>query len=143
MGICSSAPGGRMYPFWNCSPVHPPNATQKRATAATARQRAIKPRGEGTREDVWPNSVIPELIPSPCAGLGVDVPGSTSDCNMRGCPINEALGLARGTHDALAVQTLQKTPDRPARHHRGHLWHDRDASARTVVLPGLGRARHG
>src|SRR4051812_46690095 len=108
------------------------------ATAATARQRATRPRRAGTREFVWALTVIPELIPSPCAGRSVDVPGSTSDCNMRG-----PLGLACGTHDALAVQSLQETPDRPARHHRSHLWHDRDASARTHVLPGLGRARHG
>ena len=46
-------------------------------------------------------------------------------------------GLACGTHNALAIQSLQETPDAIARHHRGHLWHDRDAGARTVVLPGL------
>src|SRR5712675_2622278 len=107
------------------------------------RQRAVKPRAEHTLGRVWPVSIMPELVPSPCIARGVDVPGSTLDCNMRGHPRGKPLGLACGTHNALAVQSLQETPDTPARHHRGHLWHDRDASARTVVLSGLGRAGYG
>src|SRR3979409_1542633 len=102
------------------------------ATARMPRRRAVKPRGEHTPEQIWLVSVIPELVPSPCIARGVDVPGSTLDCNMRGPG-----GLACGTHNALAVQSLQETPDTLARHHRGHLWHDRDASARTVVLSGV------
>src|ERR1700687_4032001 len=113
------------------------------AAARMPRQRAARPRGEGTREHVWLVSVIPELVPSPCIARGVDVPGSTLDCNMRGRPMRKPLGLAFGTHNALAVQSLQETPDTIARHHWGHLWHDRDASARTVVLSGLGRAGYG
>src|SRR6188472_2882375 len=108
------------------------------ATARMPRQRAAKPRGEHTRGHVWLVSIIPELVPSPCIARGVDVPGSTSDCNMRGPG-----GLACGTHNALAVQSLQETPDTLARHHRSHLWHDRDAGARTVILPGLGGSGHG
>src|ERR1700737_5527084 len=98
------------------------------ATARMPRQRAAKPRGEHTPEQVWRVSVIPPRVPSPCIARGVDVPGSTLDCNMRGPG-----GLVFGTHNALAVQSLQETPDPPRRTHRGHLWHDRDASARTVV----------
>src|SRR6202035_5497491 len=108
------------------------------AAARMPRQRATRPRGADTREHVWLVSVIPELVPSPCIARGVDVPGSTLDCNM-----SRPGGLACGTHNALAVQSLQETPDAPARHHRCHLWHDRDTSARTVVLPGLGRAGYG
>ena len=37
-------------------------------------------------EQVWLGLVIPELVPSPCIARGVDVPGSTLDCNMRGHP---------------------------------------------------------
>jgi hypothetical protein len=82
------------------------------ATARMPRQRAAKPRGEHTPEQVWLVSVIPELVPSPCIARGVDVPGSTLDCNMR-----EPGGFVRGTHNALAVQSLQETPDALARHH--------------------------
>src|SRR6202044_656983 len=110
------------------------------ATARMLRQRAARPREEGTREHVGLVTVIAELVPSPCIARGLDVPGSTVDCNMRGRP---PLGPACGTHNALAVQSLQETPDALARHHWGHLWHDRDASARTVVLSGLGRAGYG
>src|ERR1700716_439414 len=98
------------------------------ATARMRRRRAVEPRGEHTPEQIWLVSVIPELVPSPCIARPVDVPGSTPDCNMR-----EPAGLACGTHNALAVQSLLETPDRPARHHRSHLWHDRDAGARTPV----------
>src|ERR1700710_3300689 len=113
------------------------------ATTRIPRQRAESPRGEGTRKHVWLALVIPELVPSPCIARGVDVPGSTLDCNMRGLPMRKPWGLACGTHNDLAVQSLRKTPDALARHHRSHLWHDRDASARTLVLSGLGRTRHG
>src|SRR6202011_4667452 len=108
------------------------------AAARKPRRRAVRPRHEGARELEWLVSVIPELVPSPCIARGVDVPGSTLDCNMRGPG-----GLVFGTPNALAVQSLQETPDTLARHHRGHLWHDRDASARTVVLSGLERAGYG
>src|SRR5271155_4378339 len=113
------------------------------AAVRMPRQRAAKPRGVHSREHVWFVFVIPELVPSPCIARGLGVPGGTLDCNMRGHPRRKPLGLACGTHNALAVQSLQETPDTPARHHRGHLWHDRDASARTVVLSGLRRAGYG
>src|SRR4029077_13634780 len=132
--------------FWNCSPVQAPSAAHNSATAATTRkprQRAVRPREAAARELKWLVLVIYGTIPSPCIARCVDVPGSTLDCNMRALPGNKPLGLACGTHNALAVQSLQETPDTPPRHHRGHLWHDRDARARTVVLPGLGRAGHG
>src|SRR6202011_4583256 len=108
------------------------------ATARRPRQRAERPRGKCPREHVWLVSVIPELVPSSCIARGVDVPGSKQDCNMCG-----PRWLACGTHNALAVQSLQETPGIIARHHRGHLWHDRDASARTVILPRSGRPRYG
>src|SRR6266404_5923888 len=68
--------------------------------AATTR----RPRGERTRAHLWLVTLIPELVLSPCIARGVDVPGSTPDCNMR-----SPKGLARGTHNALAVQSLQET----------------------------------
>src|SRR4051794_22182299 len=98
------------------------------AAARMARQRAEKPRLAGTRQAVWLNLVIAELIPAPCIARGVDVPGSTPDCNKRLHPVDQPSGLACGTHNALAVQSLQETPDALARDHWGHLWHDRDAS---------------
>src|SRR5713101_7816087 len=54
------------------------------ANARMPRQRASKPRADHTRERLWLVTVIPELVPSPCIARGVDVPGSTQDCNMRG-----------------------------------------------------------
>src|SRR6476661_7392277 len=80
--------------------------------ACIPRQRATRPRGEHTRERLWLVTVILELVPSPCIARGVDVPGSTPDCN-----IPEPGGLACGTHNALAVQSLQETPEPRARHH--------------------------
>src|ERR1700704_951937 len=113
------------------------------AVARKPRQRSGKPRGGDTRWRLLSVSVIPELVPCPCIARGVDVPGGTLDCNMRGLPTWKPLGLACGTHNVLAVQSLQKTPETHAGHHRGHLWHDRDASARAVVLSGLGRTGYG
>src|SRR3978361_335975 len=103
---------------------------------ATTRHRPLRAAGMRTaraREPIGLIEVIPELVPSPCIARSVDVPGSTPDCNMSSPPS----GLARGPHNALAVQSLQEPPRAPARPHSSHLWHDRDASARTVVLPGL------
>src|SRR6266436_6971988 len=74
------------------------------ATVRRPRQRALSPRGERTHAHLWLVTVIPELVLSPCIARGVDVPGSTPDCNMR-----SPKGLARGTHNALAVQSLQET----------------------------------
>ena len=91
------------------------SATEREAMAATARmppQRASRPRGGRMREHLWPVTIIPELVPSPCIAQGVDVPGSTPDCNKR-----LPKGPARGTHNALAVQSLQETPEPVARHH--------------------------
>jgi cytochrome b pre-mRNA-processing protein 3 len=48
------------------------------------RQRAAKLRAEHTLGRVWLVSIMPELVPSPCIARGVDIPGSTLDCNMRG-----------------------------------------------------------
>jgi hypothetical protein len=82
------------------------------AKARMPRQRAATPRGEHARGRVWLVSIIPELIPSSCIARGVDVPGIKQDCNMRGPG-----WLACGTHNALAVQSLQETKDIIARHH--------------------------
>ena len=64
---------------------------QVRATAAMLRrprQRAVRRRGEGAHERDWLVSVIGGTYPSPCIARGVDVPGSTQDCNMRDHPMN-------------------------------------------------------
>src|SRR5271169_4636119 len=108
------------------------------AATRTPRQRASGPRGELTRGRIWLFPFIAEVVPSSCIARGVGVPASRLDCNIR-----VPQGLACGTHNALAVQSLLETPDAPARHHRRHLWHDRDAIARTVVLSGLGRSGYG
>src|SRR3984957_3580814 len=104
------------------------------AVVRKPRHRAVNPRVVSVRLDL----IIPECVPSPCVAQDLDVPGRALACNKRG-----PLGLANGTRDALAIQSLRQTPGVAARHHRGHLWHDRDAGARTVVLPGLGRTRYG
>src|ERR1700730_4540488 len=54
------------------------------ATARMPRQRAVRPHGEHARGRVWLVSIIPELVPSSCIARGVDVPGSTQDCNIAG-----------------------------------------------------------
>src|ERR1700730_14488037 len=62
------------------------------AAARMPRQRAVRARGKGTRGRVGLVSIIPEFVPSPCIPRGVDVPGSTSDCNMRERPIRKPWG---------------------------------------------------
>ena len=115
-------PGGdlalmrKLRSYW--TPVQPASAAQSNATAVTAvKPRRVRRRGEGTHALEWLVSVISGTRPSSCIARCVDVPGSTPDCNMRGLPSRTPLGLACGTHNALAVQSLQETPEAVARHH--------------------------
>src|SRR4029078_1505486 len=91
----------------------------------------------------WLISVMVRIRPSSCITRCVDVPGSTHDCNMRGLPAQKPVESACGTQNALAVQSLHETSGTPAWHHRSHLWHDRDAITRTVVLPDPWGPGHG
>ena len=60
----------------------PARSRRPRACRASARP---KRRGEPTgKRFLSLVSVIPELVPSPCVERGVDVPGSTLDCNRHG-----------------------------------------------------------
>src|SRR4029078_6551930 len=104
---------------------------------ARARQRAVRRRGEGARALKWLVSIITGIRSSSCIARCVDVPGSTQDCNMRG-PGTRPPGLACGTHNALAVQSLQETPDAFARHHQSHLLNDSVYGATSLVLLCIG-----
>jgi cytochrome b pre-mRNA-processing protein 3 len=62
------------------------------AADRTPRHRATRPGRERLREHVGLASFIAEPVLSPCIVRGVDVPGSTSECNRRGPPTGKPWG---------------------------------------------------
>src|SRR3954463_16592410 len=107
------------------------------AADRTPRQRARKPCGAGALDRSWLVTVI-EGLAHPLAsrealtyraGMRIATCGSLKDPAL--C----------GTHNALALQTLQEIPV-PAGHPRSHLWHGPGARARAGVLRRFCPAGH-